>query len=325
MHIFGWGRFAALALALAGCGGGSALTPPPATGAAPTFQESQCVAAGWQRLVVPVAGLSRLVLWKAPAGGWARGAIIVMHGGGGTHTNFCAANVSLIEPQVRFTTMAVERGFAVFIADSSDQVTDVAGRLCGKIWDDEVRQRPSVDTAFIDALVMFAIPGVRPSASRPEIFLTGLSSGGYMAVRAATRLGGRIRAFAPVSSGDPYGWTRDCTPRSGDRVNVFGIAFDNETGRPISEPGACQSASESREMPWDEGMGPKPAWRAFHHVGDGIHDVSCVDKLRRRLAARGYPEVAPLRLEGGTRAAEWHYWLDDYSAPLLQFFAAQLR
>ena len=46
-----------------------------------------------------------------------------MQGGGGQHAIFCVANVALIEPQVRFTAMALERGFAVFLPDSSERVT----------------------------------------------------------------------------------------------------------------------------------------------------------------------------------------------------------
>ncbi len=289
-----------------------------------TTQETQCLAAGWQRLLVPAAGLQRLVLWKAPSGAWSRGAIVVFHGGGGQATNFCVANVALIEPQVRFTQAALAQGYAVFLADSTDRVTDKAGRLCGKIWDDEVRSQDSLDLPFVDALITSHVPALRPTSSRPELFLTGLSSGGYRAVRAATALAARVTAFAPVSSGDPYGWTRDCTPRVGDRVNVFGVALDNETGRNITEPGACSASSYPNEMPWPNATA-RPPWRAFHHTQDGIHDLSCVDKLQAQLRARGYPGPAAFKLDAATRLADWHYWLDDYNQPLLEFFAAQLR
>lgn len=315
-----------LCSALAACGGGGSAAGDAGSGAPPSAQELQCQAAGWQRLVVPAAGLQRLVLWKAPAGGWPAGALLVMHGGGGSHTNFCAANVALIEPQVRFTEAALAQGFAVFLLDSSDTVTDHAGQLCGKVWDDEVRARPNLDLPFIESLLRQQIPALRPAGSRTDIYLTGLSSGGYMATRAATRFGDLVTAFAPVSSGDPYGWARDCTRRATDRPNVFGIAADLETGRPISEPGACAAASYPNEKPWDgAGLVPKPAWRVFHHADDGIHDRSCVDKLRSQLTARGYPQTAPFMLQGGGRSADAHYWLDAYNAPLLAFLAAQRR
>jgi poly(3-hydroxybutyrate) depolymerase len=314
----------ATTLLLAACGGGGSSAAPAEPVA--TVQEEQCRAQGWQRLLVPAEGLQRLVLWKAPAGAWARGAIVVMHGGGGAHTNFCVANVARIAPQVRFTEAALAQGFAVFLLDSTDRVTDTEGRLCGKVWDDEVRNRPNLDLPFIEQVVLGEIPVRRPAGSATAVFLTGLSSGGFMTVRAATRLGPHITAFAPVASGDPYGWTRDCTRRAGDRPNVAGIALDSETLRPISEPGACSAAAYPNEKPWDGAvLALKPPFRALHHEQDGILDRSCVDKQRLQLRTRGYPESAPLTLQGGSRSAEVHDWQDDYNAPLLAWFASFVR
>ena len=320
--------FLFLALALAACGGGGVDAGAGTTAQEPvaTVQETQCVAAGWTRLVISAGGLQRVVLWKAPAAGWSRGAVVVMHGGGGQHANFCVANSPVIGAQVRFTSLALAQGFAVFLPDSSDRVTDTEGRLCGKVWDDEVRSRANLDLPFLDQLLRVSIPALRPAGGRGDIFMAGHSSGGYMTVRAASALGGQIKAFAPVSSGDPYGWFRDCTLRAGDRVNVFGAGFDNETRRQIIEPGACSATSHPNEKAWDTSAGAvRPAWRAFHHAQDGINDLSCVDKVRGQLNARGYPEVPALRLEGGVRSADAHAWLDEYNQPLLDFFSAQLQ
>ena len=169
------------------------------------------------------------------------------------------------------------------------------GQLCGKIWDDEVRAAPNLDVPFLEALLIKMIPSLRPADGKREVFFTGLSSGGYMTVRAATRLG--------------------------DRSNVFGIFFDNETRRNISEVGACLSAQYPNEKPWEAPAGgARPPWRAFHHAQDGIHDRSCVEKVRRQLAQRGHPETVPFRLEAASRSADPHYWLDAYNAPLLDFF-----
>ena len=223
-----------LVAGLAACGSGGG--EPSAAGPPSSVQESQCLAAGWQRLVIDAAGQQRAVLWKAPAAGWSRGALVVLHGGGGQHANFCVANASVIAAQVRFTDAALAQGFAVFLPDSSDRVTDTEGRLCGKVWDDEVRARANLDLPQFEQLLGSAIPGLRPAGARSEVFLVGHSSGGYMTVRAATRLADRVTAFASVAGGDPYGWFRDCTPRAGDRVNVFGAGFDNETRRQIIEP-----------------------------------------------------------------------------------------
>jgi len=318
-------RFLGLGLmaALLGCGGGGdgVLAEP-----VPTFQEEQCRALGWQRIVVRAEGLPRLALWKAPAGAWTRGAIVVMHGGGGSHTNFCVANVPLIAPQVRFTDQALAQGFAVFLLDSSDQVTDNEARVCGKVWDDEVRGRPNLDLPFIEQVLAKEIPSRRPPGSAAAVFLTGLSSGGFMAVRAATRFAPLVTAFAPVAGGDPYGWFRDCTRRAGDRANVAGIGLDIETRRQIVEPGACESATYPNERAWDGAtLTPKPPFRAFHHAEDAILDRSCVDKLRRQLAARGYAETAPFMLTGGSRNVDVHYWQDAYNTPLLAWFAEFTR
>jgi poly(3-hydroxybutyrate) depolymerase len=315
-------------LMLAACGGGGGVATPPGLAAAPapTTQELQCQGAGWSRELVVSAGLQRLVLWKAPAAPWSRGAVVVMHGGGGSHTNFCVANVDTIAAQVRFTDLALSQGFAVFLLDSSDQVTDNSGRLCGKVWDDEVRDRANLDLPFIEDVVRRVIPSKRPSGARSEVFVTGHSSGGYMAVRAASRFPELVTAFAPVSSGDPYGWFRDCTRRAGDRVNVAGAGFDNETRRQIIEPAACESTSYPNEKPWDGATSAsRPAFRLFHHAQDGINDRSCVAKVRTQLLARAYPEVAPFMLDGGPRSVDAHSWLDAYNAPLLAFFASRLR
>ncbi len=259
-----------VAVLLLGCGGGGGNAGDVPPGPAVSVQESQCLAAGWQRLLIDAAGLQRAVLWKAPPNGWSRGALVVMHGGGGQHANFCVANSPVITAQVQFTTLALAQGFAVF--------------------------------------------------------LPGHSSGGYMAVRAATKLADRVKAFAPVASGDPYGWFRDCTPRASDRVNVFGAGFDSETRRQIIESGACNAAAYPQEKAWDgAALAARPAWRAFHHVEDGINDVSCVEKLGHQLRARGYPETPAFRLTGGARSADAHAWLDSYNQPLLDFFSAQLR
>ena len=327
-----WIAFVALLSALAACGGGGAGTQSPDATAPTTptrivtVQEQQCKQAGWRSETLLVAGLARGVLWKPPAGAWTRGALVVLHGGGGQHANFCVANVDLIAAQVRFTDMALAQGFAVFLLDSTDRVTDTEDRLCGKVWDDEVRQRDNLDLPFIDEVLTRLIPASRPAGSRTELYLSGLSSGGYMAVRAATRFGSLITAFAPVASGDPYGWVRDCTPRAGDRVNVFGVGLDAETRRNISEIGACASTSWPNEKPWEgSAVEPKPPFRVFHHAQDGINDRSCVDKLRLQLTRRGWPEAMPLTLEGGPRSAEVHYWQDAYNAPLLAWLGEQTR
>jgi pimeloyl-ACP methyl ester carboxylesterase len=288
-------------------------------------QERQCMERGWQRVALHVAGLPRVLLWKAQAGAWTRGAILVLHGGGGRHFHWCVANAPIVAPQLRFAELALADGFAVFLLDSSSRVTDNEGRACGKVWDDEVRARANLDLPFIGEVIRDTVPLLRPRGSRTEIFLAGLSSGGFMAVRAATHLGDLVTAFAPVSSGDPYGWHRVCEAGMTPRTVVHGAGFDNETGRMIVEFGACRADTYPREKRWDVApSGAKPAFRIFHHEMDGIVDVSCSEKLDALLRRHGYPGPEALRLRGGARGLANHLWQDAYSRPLLDFFAAQL-
>lgn len=283
------------------------------------------MARGWQRIAMTVEGVARALLWKAPQEAWPKGALVVLHGGGGTHFQWCVANAAMVASQVRFAELAVADGFAVFLLDSTDRVTDNAGRQCGKVWDDEVRSRPNLDLPFIEAVLRDVIPRLRPAAGRAEIFLTGLSSGGYMATRAATHLGSAVKAFAPVSSGDPYGWHRLCVAGSTMRRTVHGVGVDNETGRRISEPDACKAAAYPNEKPWDGARTPgKGVFRVFRHEEDGINDRSCSQKVSQLLRQQGYVGEPDFVLTGGRRGLENHLWLDAYSRPVLEFFTRQI-
>ena len=215
----------------------------------------------------------------------------------------------------------------MFLLESSDRVTDNEGRLCGKVWDDEVRSRPNLDLPFIGEVIRAVIPSARPAGSQREIFLTGLSSGGYMTLRAATHFGNLVTAFAPISSGDPYGWHRVCKKGMTARDTVHGAGFDNETGKQIVEPDSCRSGNYAHEKPWDGvNDSPIPAFRAFHHRYDGVNDLSCAQKAIALLRKHRYPEVPAFLLEGnGRRSIGNHLWQDDYNEPLLEFFATQLR
>jgi poly(3-hydroxybutyrate) depolymerase len=280
---------------------------------------------GWSRVTLDVGGVPRALLWKGPAGPWTKGAIIVLHGGGGQHFQWCVANAPVVAPQVRFSEMALADGFAVFLLNSSDRVTDNEGRVCGKVWDDEVRSRANLDLPFIENVVRQQMPGLRPAGSREAVFITGLSSGGYMTARAATHFDGLVTAFAPVSSGDPYGWHRVCEPGLTARKVVRGAGFDNETGLQIIESDACRSAAYPNEKPW-ESMNPavKPRFRVFHHQNDGVNDFSCGQKISQLLRQHGYPGAPEFVLTDGRRTLLNHLWQDAYSRPVLEFFSSAI-
>ncbi len=323
MRLLSVSLWVSLIVPAGGCAAGTGDASQAASRVAP--QEKQCLQQGWRRVAVRVAGQERRLLWKGPEGPWSKGAILVLHGGGGHHFHWCVANAAIVAPQVRFTELAVAKGFAVFLLDSTDRVTDNEGRICGKVWDDEVRQRPNLDLPFIAEVIKTVIPRLRPPGSEKEIFMTGLSSGGYMTVRAATHYNHAITAFAPVSSGDPYGWHRLCEPGTTRRKKVHGAGYDNETGKQIIEIDSCRSPGYPREKPWDGGRHPAmPVFRMFHHRFDGINDYSCGEKVRKQLRAHGYPESPPFVLQGdGQRRLRHHFWQDEYSRPLLEFFASQ--
>ncbi|MBM3346551.1 MAG: hypothetical protein FJY55_08680 [Betaproteobacteria bacterium] len=286
----------------------------------------QCIARGWQRIVVQIGRMPRELLWKAPAGQWSRGAIIVMHGGGGHRYHRCVANAPVVAPQVRFSELAAGEGFAVFLLNSSDRVSDNDGRVCGKVWDDEVRERPNLDLPFIGTVIRELLPQSRPSGSHAAVFISGLSSGGYMTVRAATHFDNLVTAFAPVSSGDPYGWHRVCTTGTTSRTTVHGAGFDNETGKQITERDAYLADAYPREKPWDSAMpNIKPAFRIFRQEEDGINDRSCSLKVGRQLRQHGYRGMPDFVLQGGQRSLANHLWLDAYNRPVLDFFSGELN
>lgn len=63
-----------------------------------------------------------------------------------------------------------------------------------------MRNRPNLDLAFVDDVLREVIPRLRPAGSRTEVFLTRLSSGGYMTTRTATHFEGLVAAAALAST-----------------------------------------------------------------------------------------------------------------------------
>jgi hypothetical protein len=101
---------AAAILGLAASPPGTAQTT--ADDGAATMQ--RCLQRGWSRLEIDVDGMSRMLLWRGPPGAWARGAILVAHGGGGRASHWCAGAEWFAGAQIRFADAAVAEGFAVF-------------------------------------------------------------------------------------------------------------------------------------------------------------------------------------------------------------------
>lgn len=293
----------------------------------PPEMERKCARNGWKQATFNAAGQNRMVLWNAPEGAWTNGAILVLHGGGGAAAHFCSGGM-LVKPQIHFAEEALERGFAVFALDATtDVVTDANGKVCGKRFDFSVLNRPNVDLPYIEHIITQLVPASRPPQSNPSIFLTGLSTGGYMTIRAATELNDKITAFAPVSAGDPYGTDTNCDTSLSKRKSAKGILTDRETGAQIIEDNACQSSSYGKESRWaNSGSSAKPPVKQFHHRLDGIVDLTCMQKVTTLLEQKGYPVEGAFVIEGRRRKSPLnHLWKDDYNEPLLDFFASEAK
>lgn len=287
----------------------------------------KCMKAGWQEIDFEILGHKRRLLYKSPKGPWKNGAILVLHGGGGKPEYFCDDSTPLVVPQVRFTEMAIDQKFAVFILDSTRIVTDNDGNICGKVWDDEVRERDNLDLPYLKHILEEIVPAKRPPGSNAAIFMAGHSSGGYMTVRATTNMGYLLNAVAAVSSGDPYGWTRRCDARFGDkRENVKGAGFDNETGKQIIEVNSCLDNTGAHEKEWDRYEGRKPVFRIFHNPFDGINDISCGHKVEKNLRKNGFSgePMYLARKHDNRRRLFFHFWADEYNREILAFFKRHL-
>jgi hypothetical protein len=307
-----------------------AMAPFPANSADPTpeqitaYLSNACAKAGWEQIDLTVAGKKRRVLYKGSAQ-WDNGAILVLHGGGGEATHFCAGG-KMLKPQIEFAALAVESGFGVFLLESTnDLVTDEKGRKCGKRFDFSVLDRPNIDLPYIEEIITEIIPGKRPGGGNASIFMTGLSTGGYMTIRASTHFNEKITAFAPVSAGDPYGTDTVCDTSLSERTTAKGILKDRETGKQIIVDDACLSTEYKRESSWDSATsGPKPAAKQFQHRLDGVVDITCMQKVTTLLKQNGYPVEDGYVIRGmGSKKAQNHLWLKRYNKRILEFFSAQ--
>ena len=279
----------------------------------PYLEES--LARGWKVVKLELKGHRRQLLWKGPAGAW-RGAIVVLHGGGGSASNF-AAGPRLVRPMVDFSNAAIDRGFAVVALDSNEAPP------YGKRWNCMGDGQPNDDLDFIQTVVDQALPQLRPVGSDSRLYLTGISNGGFLATLAATHFGERWTAFAPVSAGDPYGTVMDMTTHPKfERDNAPGVFRDLETGLSIQEPGAARSPSYPHERTWAS-CSKRPPFKQFHHRYDGVCDLSCMEKARTLLVQHGFSDSGAFVIEGKGRRSLWnHFWQKEYNSAILDFFSS---
>lgn len=298
--------------------------------------EIGCIDNGWEKLYVDVDGIERELLWKAPEI-WENGAIIALHGGEGVDSNFCFAvpkehNPLLSDilrgiPVAEFGELAVEEGFAVFSLNSGyNRGIDDNGLPLGKRWDSLSQEHENIDLRFIEKVIDEIIPSKRPINSTNDIFITGISNGGFMTTFAATQFNDKITAFAPVASGDPYGTNFDMSIKHWiERKCGWGEFLDNETQMVIRDVDACVSASYVNEKEWPE-VKDEIHFKQFFHEGDAAVHISCMEKTRKYLVEQGYKDAEAFVLEDkdNRRSLEDHFWQYEYNQPLLDFFKNQL-
>lgn len=297
-------------------------------GRRPSFYDEMQAArmGGWTERRETFVGIERSVLWKHPVGTtWTKGYIIVMHGGGGSHTQYASDLTPLISPQYDLVQEALTRGFGVILADSSRATVDSIGRPVGKVWNAEKTVYPQLDIPFLSWIIATFAPSIRPVGSRPECFVVGHSSGAFMAIRLAANVGYYVRAVASIAGGDPYGTSRSAVPR-GPRSDVFGIQVDNDT---LNEIGTINGAgaypgTTTAEAVWETPVVlPRPPYRSFFSVYDGVVDQSHLNRLHALASVNGFFRGAPTYLlsrVGGVRSLLEHLVLPEYITPLLNYF-----
>ena len=286
------------------------------------YYDGLCKERGWQELQLTVDGLQRKLIWRAPKGPWVKGAIIALHGGGGACSNW-GATIRLGRAKVAFSEQALQRGFAIFALDSTDGLAkDEKGRSFGKRWASTyIPKVKNIDLPFIDKVVDSVIPKLRPQKSSRSIYMTGISNGGFTTILYATHYPQKIRAFAPVACGDPYGTYMDMGTRPLlERKKAPGVFRDIETNIKVNERGAAYSPTYPNEHPWPQRASEKTPFKQFHHQQDALCDYSLMIKARKQLRAHGYPDEGPFILRDRRRAFKHHFWQYEYNKPLLDFF-----
>jgi len=281
----------------------------------------ECTERDWRHVTVDIGGHKRQLLAKGTGGAWTRGVIIALHGGGRDFTNWCAESASLLQSQ--FTGDAIKQGYAVIALDSTDNtLVDDRGQNCGKRFDAASEIQDNIDLPFLNWILDGFIPSQRPPDSSENVFVTGISNGGYMATRIGTYFDDRITAFVPVAAGDPYGTLLNCDETIGTRPEAPGMFTDRETGLNISDADACVSPSYPNEMAWDT-TSPvtKPPFMLAYHADDGVVNSSCMEKLNAQLVDHGYLDTGALVLGGdGLDPETAHFWRPEYNTAIIDFF-----
>jgi pimeloyl-ACP methyl ester carboxylesterase len=289
----------------------------------PPDAEEECFERGWKKISLQVGEHTRDILWRGPGNVWSMGAIMLFHGGGGSDTNWCSSEVRATHSMMMFAESAIKHGFAVFALDSTNGgFVDEWGQECGKRFDSITSTEQNIDLPFIEHVLDSTIPVHRPEGSNANVFITGLSSGGLMTIRAATHFDDKISAFAPVATLDPYGTYMFCDKTIVDRDIAPGVFLDNETNLLVSDVNACLAEEYLNELEWETAEPEqKPAFKQLHHLHDGLVDITCMEKANELLVEHGYRDYGAFVLENQDQSPlESHLWQPQYNLPILDFF-----
>ncbi|MCB1690298.1 MAG: hypothetical protein KDI33_17500 [Halioglobus sp.] len=283
---------------------------------------AECVERRWETVSLDLQGEQRNLLWRAPAeGAWTKGAIVVLHGGGGASSDWCVEG-ALTHDMLELTEAAIADGFAVFSLNSIG-FKDANGLDCGKRFDALSPPGENKDIAYIEQVLGTTIPGLRPAGSNEKVFMTGISNGGFMTLRASTHFDGSIAAFAPVATGDPYGSLITCpeTDVVEDKKRPGGY-LDKDSMLAISEVDACAISTGTNDMAWESSNPAQhPPFMVLHHKNDGAVDLSCMNKAKGNLISRGYTHRGTFLVDDDTpRGLETHYWQPEFGPEILEFF-----
>jgi polyhydroxybutyrate depolymerase len=149
---------------------------------------------------LPVNGVVRDYRLFTPAKGRPLPLVVMLHGGMGTSAN--------IEEYLNLTAVAARENFAV-----------VYPQGIGRAWNDARTNKnlmsPNAstadDVAFLNDLVDHL---VRQGVADPKrVFISGLSNGGFMAMRMACEAPEKFVAFAPIIASAPLTAAKGCRPK----------------------------------------------------------------------------------------------------------------
>ncbi len=283
--------------------------------------ERKCVEKGWTKQLVNVGSDQRKILFRIPQSN-VKGVIVLLHGGSGSYSNFCS-NIWFGRPMTQFSELALREGFAVFSLDSGwNNFADTKGNLCGKRWNSFYNgNKPNRDINFIKEVVTNTIPSKLPEQVRKNIFMSGISNGGYMTILSSVYLSEWITAFAPVSAGSPFSTRIDCKRRFADRPTAPGRFF-HKSGKMINSNDACKDNHIKLLPKRNSGI----AFKQFHHMGDSLVDLSCMKEAQYSLVKNGFKDSGAYIASDNGRKRLWkHFWLGRYNEGIISFFKERLR